>query len=129
MAAVGAGLFLLLFHGGSTKYSATPPFVIAILWILVLWGGPWWAARVQYTKQPSAQGPRTMTLDDSGVHLRWETGESKLEWRVFMRWVESKDQFLLYSSPKCFNMLPKRALTPEQLAEFRVLLKAKIACK
>ncbi len=30
-----------------------------------------------------------------------------MEWKNFHRWQESKTQFILYTSPMMFNMLPK----------------------
>jgi len=43
-----------------------------------------------------------------------------------MRYVECDDTFLLYSSPACFMIIPKRVLQPEQVAELRQLLQTHI---
>ena len=43
-----------------------------IMWAVLMWGSPWWAARNQFSKQSVAHGPRTMRLDSTGVHWRDE---------------------------------------------------------
>ena len=63
-----------------------------------------------------------MFVDAVGVHLRWNGGSTDIQWKNFIRHLECENQFLLYSSPVSFSILPKRALTPEQLAEVRALL-------
>src|SRR5439155_17020319 len=58
-------------------------------WAVLMWGSLWWAARNQFSKQSVAHGPRTMRLDVRGF-----TGETK-------------DQFLLYSSPRVLQYRPE----------------------
>jgi hypothetical protein len=122
----GAGLLAMaLVPNAQTLSTFAPLFGLAVLWIGLPWAAPWWAARKQFSKQPGAQGPRTLLIDPVGVHWRWSGGSSDVEWKNYTRVLEGKNQFLLYSSPVIFNMVPKRALTAEQLAEFRAILAAK----
>ena len=103
--------------------SLLPFFFLAILWLAVFRGIiPGWYMRRQYTKQPGAHGPRTLTLDASGAHWRWNGGSADIEWKNYIRSVEGKNQILFYTSPACFNILPKRAIAAEQLSELRALL-------
>jgi len=46
-----------------------------------------------------------------------------------IRWIEGKNQILPYTSPACFNILPIRALMPEQVADLRGMLKQYISSK
>jgi hypothetical protein len=78
-------------------------------------------------KQPGAQGQRNVLLDGSGVHWRWDGGCADIEWKNYVRSLEGKKQFLLYTSPACFNIIPKHALTPQELIELRALLKENIS--
>ena len=103
-----------------------PFFGLIVLWLGILWALPWWLMRRQFLSQPGAHGPRTAALDDSGTHWRWNGGSSDVEWRNYIRSLEGKHQILFYTSPACFNILPKRALTAEQLNELRGLLKERI---
>lgn len=104
-----------------------PFFGLILLWVGVLWGLPKWNARKQFLKQPGAQGRRSVLIDDAGIHWRWNGGSSDIAWKNYVRSLEGKKQFLVYTSPACFNIIPKRALTPEKLIELRDLLKQNIS--
>ena len=103
-----------------------PLLVLFLLWAFLLWGSPWWFARTQFLKQPSAQGSRTASFDGDGVKWQWDGGTSIVEWKTYMRWMESKNEILLCSSPIQCGIVPKRALRAEQLSELRTLLTQKI---
>lgn len=94
-------------------------------WAISIWGLPWWSGRTQFLKQ-AAQGFRTMTLDGSGIHWRWQGGQADVEWTNFVRFLESKTLFLLYASPSCYNIVPKRAFAPGGTESFRELLQEKL---
>jgi hypothetical protein len=96
--------------------------LIAAFYAGILWALPWWMAKNQFSKQPAAHGSKMVSLDSSGVHWRWDGGSSDIEWKNFIRVHEAKSQFLFYSSPFFFNIVPKRAFTPEQLTAFRALI-------
>jgi hypothetical protein len=96
--------------------------VLAFLWIALTWVLPWWSAKNQFSRQPRAKGVKTMMLDAAGIRWRWDGGSAEIEWKDFIRWVECNTEFLIYSSPACFNIVPKRALPDEKLAEFRTIL-------
>jgi len=100
-----------------------PLLGLVIAWVATLWILPRRTIRRQFLKQPGAHGPRTLLLDSTGVHWRWNGGSSDVEWKNYIRSVEGKNQILFYTSPACFNILPKRALAADQLDEIRVLLK------
>jgi hypothetical protein len=96
--------------------------ILIPLSLFLTWGVPWLSARTQFGKQPAAQGPHTMLLDSSGVHEKGSGVTSDIEWRNLIRWTESKNQFLLYTSPASFNCVPKRVMTPAEVNEFRAML-------
>ena len=123
---VGIGMIGLVARSKAVLANFAPLSVLALVWIGLLWGIPWWAAKRQYIKQPSAKGSRTMVADDAGIRWTWNGGSAEMEWRNFARWREAETEFLLYSSFNIFNPVPKRALTSEQLSEFRNLLQQKL---
>jgi hypothetical protein len=61
------GLLALATDPHAKFVTIIPLFVLAAIWGVLIWGAPWWSARSQYLQQPGAQGPRTMTLDGSGI--------------------------------------------------------------
>jgi len=103
-----------------------PFFGLVIMWIAILWLLPRWTIGRQFVKQPGAHGTRALLLDASGALWRWNGGSSDVEWKNYIRSVEGKNQILFYTSPACFNILPKRAIATEQLAEIRNLLQQNI---
>ena len=109
----------------TTTNAVTTVALIAFL-VLCTWIAPWRAARNQFRRQPSAHGPRTLTLDSKGMHWRWDGGAADVEWKNVTRYLEAKDGFLLYVSPAVFNMVPKRALSASQLNDLRSLLAAHV---
>lgn len=96
---------------------------LALCWIIILWAHPWWKAKRDFSRQPSAKGPRTDRFDADGVHTQWRGGCADLEWRTFVRVLEGKKVFLLYTSPTGFRVVPKRVFAPEKLTEFNRLLR------
>ena len=103
-----------------------PFFGLVAMWIVILWMWPRWSAERQFVKQPGAQGPRTLLLGAPGAHWTWNGGSSDVEWRNYIRYVEGPNQILFYTSPVCFNILPKRSIAPEQLTEIRTILQQNI---
>jgi YcxB-like protein len=119
------GFWAFLFYGSLLAHSTRqliPFLLLIIVWVAFIAALPWWSARRQFLKQPRAHGPRTLSLDASGVQWRWDGGSLTSQWKDYIRWVEGKSQILLYSSPVSFSFLPKRSLSPEQLNEVRTLL-------
>ena len=99
-----------------------PMVALFLFWSYLLWGSPWFYARAQFLKQPSAQGPRTAAFDDNEVKWQWDGGSSVVQWKTYIRWIESNNQILLCSSPIQCGIVPKRAMNEEQLSELRRLL-------
>jgi len=102
--------------------SLMPLLVLVVMGIAILWILPCWTMRRQFVKQPGAHGPRTVGLDASRAHWRWDGGSSDVEWKNYIRSAEGKNQILFYTSPACFNLLPKRVLAAEQLTEIQSLV-------
>jgi hypothetical protein len=124
-----AGFGILIYFETSDPQvvsNLAPLIVLAVFWVVLLWASPRLGARMQFRKQPAAHAPKTISLDSSGVHWRWEGGSSDIDWKSFLKWQESTTQFLLYTSPVIFNMIPKRIFTEEQISEIRLLLSKNI---
>jgi hypothetical protein len=106
-----------------------PIFGLIVLWIAIPWIVPLWSMRPQFLKQPGAHGPRTLDLDSVGAHWKWSGGSADVEWRNYIRSVEGRNQIPFYTSPACFNILPKRAIPADQLSNLRDLLKQNVRGK
>jgi len=127
-------LFLLLIvvmfvadaRGRSTLKNAAPLVVIVALWNLWLLVSPYFAARSQFRGSRAAHGRKALQASAAELSFQTDLGSSRLQWSGFVNWVEEKQVFALFTSPKAFIVLPKRAFTPEQVAEFRELLRQNI---
>ena len=119
----GIGVVSLILKPSMKTFSDSfPLFILGGIWALFIWGLPRWSARTQFSKQPGAKGPRQMKLDTDGVHWRWSGGSADVEWKNFVRLLETKDEFLLYTSRVCFNIVPKGELSAEQIDQVRMML-------
>ena len=127
---LGLSLLVLAFRPNEETFlNIKPMLIFAPLWGLFVWGAPRLSARIQYRKQPSAHGQKSVLFDGWGVHGKWKGGTSEVEWQNYLRYVESKSLFILYQSPILFSFVPKRAMTPEQISELRALVQQNIKNK
>jgi YcxB-like protein len=121
-------LVLMIFHSTRLAPGAVAPLLgFAFCWAMFTWVLPRRFARKQFREQPAAHVPNKMTLDASGVHWRWDGGSSDLEWKNYIRVLESKRQFLFYTSPYYFHIVPKRPMTPQQVSDFRAMVERYLA--
>jgi hypothetical protein len=77
------------------------------------------SARKIYRQQKSLQQPLTFSWSPAGLKVTSEAGEWLTPWDHYLRRAENDEILLFYQSPRLFQMLPKRALTPEQVADLR----------
>ncbi|HEX3103218.1 MAG TPA: YcxB family protein [Terriglobales bacterium] len=126
-------LFLLLsvlfvITGQRALNVVLPPFLFGAFWAWVGMGKTYLlSARSQFAKSPALREPRRVEISDDGVKTDSGIASSQVSWKGILRYVESSDTFLLYTSPACFAIVPKRVLQPEQVTELRELLPNHIA--
>jgi hypothetical protein len=77
------------------------------------------ATRRTYQTHKTLQRPCTCSWSESGFTMISDSGEWRVAWSDYLKWAENAQIFILYQAPRLFNMLPKRALTPEQIADIR----------
>jgi hypothetical protein len=104
-----------------------PPLLLGAFWTWIGMGKTYQlSARNQFAKNPALRGPRRVEFNDDGVTTDAGIASSQARWKAYLRYVESKDTFLLYTSPACFVIVPKRVLQPEQVIELRRLFQTHI---
>lgn len=129
--AIGAFLLLtsilLIATGHWAMNVALGPFLLGAAWIWIGMGGNYqWAARKLFTKNPALRQPRLIEVNDDGIKTDAGVVSSQHTWKAYLRYVETKDCFLLYTSPASFNIITKRVLQPSQVDELRQLFKIHI---
>ena len=121
------GAISFVINGQRALDVVLPPLIIGALWIWIGMGWTYWlSARNQYAKNPSLRQPRRVEINGDGVKIDAGIASSQHSWQAYVRYVEAKDSFLLYTSPTSFNIIPKRVLQPEQVNELRETLKSNI---
>jgi uncharacterized membrane protein YbhN (UPF0104 family) len=116
-------------HIANAAANLLPLAGIAAAWLALFAWLPRYNARRQFKSNPSAQDPIEFSADDSGVAIKSPKLEGKRAWSTYVKWIETPSIFSLYSSKTMFQPIPKRELTPEQVEEFRALLKRHIAAR
>jgi len=99
---------------------------MSVVWLALILGNPWLAARMQFRRMPSAQGLMTVAISESGLHIRTQHGDSQVAWSAYIGWGEEKSVFVILPQPRIYVPIPKRAFTAEQLAEFRETLRRNV---
>jgi hypothetical protein len=121
-----ASILIVITRQGPLK-AALPPFLLGAAWIWIGMGKVYLlSARSQFAKNPVLREPRRVEFSDDGVKTDAGIASSQVRWKAFLRYVESTDTFLLYTSPACFAIVPKRVLQAEQVNELRQLLQTHI---
>jgi hypothetical protein len=121
-----AGILMVITRQGPLT-TALPPLFLGAAWTWIGTGKIYLlSARNQFVKIPAVRGPRRVEFSDDGVNTDAGIASSQLSWKALLRYVESSDTFLLYTSPGCFAIVPKRVLQPEQVNELRRLLQTHV---
>jgi len=91
-------------------------FVFGFLWFFVLRR----LTRRMFQAQPSLMRPKTLELNDGEATITDALTRLSYKWPAFVRFIETRNIFLLYISEVTFHIVPKRSFsTPEEVAEFR----------
>jgi hypothetical protein len=82
---------------------------------------------LSWKNHPSLRETMNLEFTQEWMNLKGESFESKLRWKIFVKFLETKNLFLLYHSKIVFNMIPKRAFnSDEEIQQFREMLSTKI---
>jgi hypothetical protein len=118
---------LLVATGQRNLSTWLTPAVLGCLWIWIGTGRNYQrVAKSQFTKNPMLRQPRTVEITSDGIKTDAGVSSSDVRWEAYLRSVESDKVFLLYTSPACFVIIPKRVLQPSQTDELREVLQTHI---
>ena len=83
-----------------------------------------------YAKSNSLHGRLSLDVNAEGMEFSGQTFSSHVTWEHYGRFLEDDKAFVLYQkNERIFNILPKRNLTTEQIAEIRQYLKLRLGAK
>ena len=119
---IAAGLGGVVF--GQGQYAPVPIVIgLFLLFRLRL------SAKLAFRRDVAAQGKVEVTASQAGIQFLSARGTADLKWDAFLRYTETKNLFMLYPQSRLFNIIPKRAFTPQDLQEFRQALQQNLAAK
>jgi len=104
-------------------------FFFGCLWGLFLMFNRKIALIRSFGKETKLQQSVEADISEEEFRSVGTTGETRTKWAGFDRYAESDDLFLLYTGPRIFFALPKRAFGPGEVEQFRELLRGKLPAK
>lgn len=79
-------------------------------------------ARRHFRQSKALHDDIEVSWDEEGIAMRGRHGHGRYAYDEFHRWSESANLLLLYQSEMLYNIVPKRALGPEKLADLKAQL-------
>jgi hypothetical protein len=76
-------------------------------------------ARRAYRKNKAVHHLCTYSWSEAGFTVAGASGQWCVSWSDYLKWRENSQTFMFYPSPCQYNLVPKRALTPEQIVDLR----------
>jgi hypothetical protein len=105
-------------YGKMTMYLA-----LLALVALGVWTSPWLSVNQNLKNHKLAFRPQTWTFGDTGVKVEADSARSSFEWPVVFKLVEDAHYFHVYVSEGMTYPIPKRALSPATVGEFKNALR------
>lgn len=120
-------LILLLFAPSpETRPMAVFGVVFGVLWFGYMLIAPKLSTRRQFRYSPMAQSAITLDISETGLEFHNLHAESRVAWSAYFAWGEAKSLFVIMPQPRAYICIPKRAFTPQEVDEFRDLLRRHI---
>jgi hypothetical protein len=82
------------------------------------------AIRRRYKQDAVIRRPLTMSWTETHFRAETEGVSNNLPWQDYVRWCEGSHQFLFFLSDYNYQILPKRVLSAEQIADIRGVVQA-----
>jgi YcxB-like protein len=87
-------------------------------------------AKSKYTNTRRGDGSVLIQLEEDEIVAEWpECARSVAQWTAIKKFREDEKVLLIYVAPAIFFIVPKRALSPEQLSELLFLLNRKLVLR
>jgi hypothetical protein len=87
-----------------------------------------WIKR-DFRGHPRFSQKQVVRVDEAGLFVKSEVERSEMNWAAFERFQETQTLFLLYLGARSVQVIPKRALSADQMVELRQLLSSRLPGK
>lgn len=79
-------------------------------------------ARSIYRKSATLPYETTLRISGKGIRLDGKGNEKTIPWSAFSKWKKNENFYLLYTSPRQFNIIPIRVMNDIQIKELEAYL-------
>lgn len=79
-----------------------------------------------YANARQLRGRLVLEANDNSLHLYGDSFDATLLWSHFLKYFEDDKVFVLLQNSQIFNLVPKRALSADQIGELRQMFNSKI---
>ena len=79
-----------------------------------------------YTKSPTLPYEITLRVSGKGIRIDKKGNEKTIPWSAFSKFKKDETFYLLYTSPRQFNVIPTRVMNTIQINEFEEYLEKHI---
>ena len=98
-----------------------PWVALILLWLVAIPVGQRWASSRVARKDPSLEGPQERTVDESGYHSNGNGVRVDVPWHILHSVRETAEFLLFFYNRNTAYYIPKRVMSPDELARTRVL--------
>lgn len=70
-----------------------------------------------YTKSPTLSYEITLRISGKGIRFDKKGNEKTIPWSAFSKWKKDENFYLLYTSPRQFNVIPTRVMSTIHINE------------
>lgn len=79
--------------------------------------------RIRYRNEPKYKDEYLLEFDEDGIKFKTDSIESKLDWSIYNKMIETGNLYILIYGKYNFSIIPKRALLKEhERIEFNMLI-------
>ena len=84
-------------------------------------------ARAWKSSSASFREPISVEITEEGSNWKGLNFESKVQWQLYRKFIETENLLILYQAKNLFNIIPKRAFDcDESIEKFKEILASKI---
>ena len=120
---------IMLWHEGSPWVTVIVVFLYGLFLVsyrLLLVG----RAKSKYVNTRRGNGSVLLNVEEDEIVAEWpEFARSVAKWSAIKKFREDEKVLLIYMAPAIFFIVPKRALSPEQLSELLFVLNRKLVLR
>jgi YcxB-like protein len=114
----------------SIRFRSDFEYLLAAIGFLLLGVVEWfhlvdpgkWLMMLRFNWSPKFKELQTLTCRSDGIDYAMSNIQSTIQWSFYTGFLESQNTFLLIYGKRQYSVIPKDALTGEQLADFKKLL-------